>query len=136
MSSAPGLNDLSIPASQAEVAGIIDRGCEFEGNLCFRGTVRIGGAFRGQIYTPDTLIIAEGAKINAQISAGVVIISGEVNGSIQAKHRVEIHRPAVFRGDIFTPSLSVEEGVIFEGSSKMAHVPPTPAKSFLSPAKS
>jgi cytoskeletal protein CcmA (bactofilin family) len=106
---------------------VIDHGCEFEGKLCFQGTVRIGGTFRGEIFTPDTLIIGEGARVDAQIEAGIIIISGEVNGSLRAKHRVEIHRPAVFRGDILTPSLSVDEGVIFEGSSKMAHSQKAPA---------
>jgi cytoskeletal protein CcmA (bactofilin family) len=125
--------DLTVPATLAEVSGVLDHGCEFEGKLCFQGTVRIGGSFRGEIFTPDTLVISEGARVNGQIEAGVVIISGEVNGSVRAKHRVEIHRPAIFRGDILTPSLSVDEGVIFEGSSKMAHNPTTPAKSFLSP---
>jgi cytoskeletal protein CcmA (bactofilin family) len=123
--------NLSVPATLAEVSGVLDHGCEFEGKLCFQGTVRIGGSFRGEIFTPDTLVISEGARVHGEIEAGVVIISGEVNGTVRAKHRVEIHRPAIFRGDILTPSLSVDEGVIFEGSSKMAHTPAAPAKSFL-----
>lgn len=123
--------NLSVPATLAEVTGVLDQGCEFEGKLCFQGTVRIGGSFKGEIFTPDTLVISEGAHVNGQIEAGVVIISGEVSGTVRAKHRVEIHRPAVFRGDILTPSLSVDEGVIFEGSSKMAHTPAAPTKSFL-----
>jgi cytoskeletal protein CcmA (bactofilin family) len=123
--------DLNLPSTHAQVTAVIDHGCEFEGKLCFHGTVRIGGTFRGEIYTPDTLIIGEGARVDAQIDAGTIIISGEVNGSLKAKHRVEIHRPAVFRGDILTPSLSVDEGVIFDGSSKMAHSPTSPTRSFI-----
>jgi cytoskeletal protein CcmA (bactofilin family) len=128
-------SDLSVPATHNAVTGVIDQGCEFEGKLCFQGTVRIAGTFRGEIFTPDTLIVGEGARVQGEIDAGTVIISGEVNGTIKAKHRVEIHRPAIFRGDIFTPSLSVDEGVIFEGSSKMAASPATPARSFLSSTK-
>lgn len=125
-------SDLSVPATHPLVTAVIDHGCEFEGKLCFHGTVRIGGTFRGEIYTPDTLIIGEGARVDGQIDAGTIIISGEVNGSLKAKHRIEIHRPAIFRGDIVTPSLSVDEGVIFEGSSKMAHSPTSPARSLTS----
>jgi len=132
----PSKKDLSVPATDSGITGVIDQGCEFEGKLCFRGTVRIGGSFRGEIFTPDVLVIGEGASVQGDIDAGTVIISGEVNGSIRAKHRVEIHRPAVFRGDILTPSLSVDEGVIFEGSSKMAHSAGAPTKSFLSGGKS
>lgn len=112
-------SELSVPVSFNHVTAVIDQGCEFEGKLCFHGTVRIGGVFKGEIYTPDTLIISEGARVHAQIDAGIIIIGGEVNGSLRAKHRVEIHKPAIFRGDIITPSLSVDEGVIFEGNSKM-----------------
>lgn len=122
---------LVVPATHAAVTGVIEHGCEFEGKLVFQGTVRIAGTFKGEIYTPDTLIIGEGARVSAQIEAGVVIISGEVNGSIHAKHRVEIHKPAIFRGDILTPSLSVDDGVLFEGSSKMAQTAAAPSRSFL-----
>jgi len=129
-------SSLSVPTTHHSVTGVIDHGCEFEGKLCFQGTVRIGGVLRGEIFTPDTLIVAEGARVYANIEAGTVIISGEVVGSIRAKHRVEIHRPAIFRGDIATPSLSVDEGVIFEGSSKMVQSPAQPARSFISTNKS
>ncbi len=111
-----------MPATDTCVTAVIEQGCEFVGKLSFYGTVRIGGVFRGQVITPDTLIITEGARVEAEIDAGVVIVSGEVSGSIRATHRVEIYKPAVFRGDILTPSLSVEDGVLFEGSSKMVHV--------------
>lgn len=125
--------ELQVPSTLGAVTGVIERGCEFEGKLSFQGTVRIGGIFRGEIYTPDTLIVGEGARVTGQIEAGVVIISGEVNGSVRAKQRVEIHNPAIFRGDILTPSLSVDEGVIFEGSSKMAHTVTQPRESFMTP---
>jgi cytoskeletal protein CcmA (bactofilin family) len=130
-----GKSDLSTPVTHGAVSGVIEHGCEFEGKLCFEGTLRIGGTFRGEIHTPDTLIVGEGARVQGEIDAGTVIISGEVSGTIRAKHRVEIHRPAVFRGDILTPSLSVDEGVIFEGSSKMAQATTVPQRSFLTSSK-
>src|SRR3989338_593359 len=99
---------LDVPVTHYAVTGVIDQGCEFEGKLCFQGTVRINGVFRGEIFTTDTLIIGEGARVYGQIEAGIVIISGEVNGNVHAKHRVEIHNPAIFRGDILTPSLLVD----------------------------
>lgn len=117
--------DLSVPATHQSVTGVIDQGCEFEGKLCFQGTVRINGTFRGEIFTPDTLVVGEEARVYGEIEAGVVVINGEVNGNVRAKKRVEIHKPGIFRGDIYTPSLKVDEGVIFEGRSKMVHSPKT-----------
>ena len=114
------------PVADSQVTGVIDEGCEFEGKLCFQGSVRINGIFRGEIYTPDTLIVGEGARVQGKVQAGIVIIAGEVECSIEAKYRVEIHRPAIFRGEIETPSLSVDEGVLFDGKSKMIHHPEPP----------
>ena len=111
--------DLSTPLTDLDLTGVIDQGCEFEGKLCFRGTVRINGTFEGEIFTPDTLVIGEEGRVKGTIQAGVVILNGEFSGTLNAKHRVEIHKPAVFRGNIVTPSLQVDEGVLFEGSSKM-----------------
>ena len=112
---------LSIPSTHANLSGVLEKGCEFEGKLCFQGTLRIGGIFRGEIYTPDVLVVGDGARVSGEIDAGVVIINGEVNANVKARQRVEIHAPAIFRGNIITPSLQVDEGVIFEGSSKMVN---------------
>ena len=116
-------SSLTIPQGLNVMTGVLDEGCEFEGKLAFQGSVRIGGVFKGEIYTPDTLIVSETAKVQGSIEAGVVIVGGEVNANIKARHRVEIHAPAVFRGQIITPSLQVGDGVVFEGSSKMIQTP-------------
>lgn len=104
---------------QENVTAIIDKGCEFVGKLSFEGTVRIGGKFDGEIFTKDILIVNEGSVINAEIEADTVIINGEVNGNIKASGRVEIHSSGKLKGNIETPVLSIEEGVVFEGSTKM-----------------
>jgi cytoskeletal protein CcmA (bactofilin family) len=111
--------DLSIPNGAHELTGVLDRGSEFDGVLSFEGAFRIGGVFRGKIFTDDVLIIGEGAMVEAEIEVGTLIVSGELTGSVRAKDRVEIHHPAVFRGNIQTPSLMVADGVVFEGVSQM-----------------
>jgi cytoskeletal protein CcmA (bactofilin family) len=65
------------------------------------------------------VVISEGAIINADINANIIIIAGSVKGNIKASSRVEILKPARFEGIITTPSLIVEEGVIFHGTTKM-----------------
>lgn len=111
---------LSIPSGAHEVTGVLDKGSEFDGILSFEGAFRIGGVFRGKIFTDDILIIGEGASVDAEIEVGTLILSGELKGSVKAKERVEIHFPAVFRGNIQTPSLMVADGVVFEGVSQMS----------------
>jgi cytoskeletal protein CcmA (bactofilin family) len=106
-------------ATSNEICAIIEDGCRFEGNLSFNGVVRIAGIVTGSIFSNDTLIISEGAVINADINANVILISGTVKGNIKATSRVEIRKPARFEGTVTSPSLIVEEGVIFHGITKM-----------------
>lgn len=105
--------------SPGQVTALLDQGCTFDGRLTFEGTVRIGGAFRGEIFTNDTLVINPGAKVDAQIEADTVIISGRVKGNIFARRKVIMHPPAMFTGTVTTPSLRIDEGVVFEGASYM-----------------
>ena len=102
-----------------KITAIIDEGCKFEGNLSFNGVARIAGIVNGSIFSNDTLIVSEGAVINADINANIIYISGAVKGNIKASSRVEIRKPARFEGTITSPSLIVEEGVIFHGTTKM-----------------
>ncbi len=112
----------SSPAVSSDLNALLGRGSEFEGKLTFEGTVRIDGKFTGSIVTGDVLVVGEGAKISAEVTCGTIIIHGEVNGNIRAKNAVELHHPAKVRGNIESPSLVVEKGVIFEGQSKMENL--------------
>ena len=102
-----------------DISAIIEEGCKFEGNLSFNGVARIAGIVNGSIFSNDTVIISEGAVINADINANIILISGTLKGNIKASSRVEIIKPARFEGTITAPSLIVEEGVIFHGTTKM-----------------
>lgn len=102
-----------------QICAIIEEGCRFEGNLSFNGVVRIAGTVTGSIFSNNTLIVSEGAVINADINANIILISGTVKGNLKATSRVEIRKPARFEGTITSPSLIVEEGVIFHGVTKM-----------------
>jgi cytoskeletal protein CcmA (bactofilin family) len=98
---------------------LLGQGAEFEGKLTFAGTVRIDAKFKGSIVTNDVLVVGEHARIDADITCGTVIVHGEVNGNIKAKSAVELHHPAKVRGNVETPSLMLEKGVVFQGESRM-----------------
>jgi cytoskeletal protein CcmA (bactofilin family) len=105
---------------RGEATATIGRGSKISGKLHFDGTVRVEGSIDGEISAQGTMQIGERAVVNAQIAAAVVVIRGHVNGDVRARKRVEIHAPGKLRGNIFTPSLVIEEGVMFEGRCSMA----------------
>jgi cytoskeletal protein CcmA (bactofilin family) len=107
------------PTALGEITSLLGRGSAFEGKLTFEGTVRIDGRFRGEVFSDDTLVIGEGALVEAEIDVGEIIIQGTVVGNIKAKRSIEIHAPGRVKGDIHTPSLQIDKGVIFEGRSFM-----------------
>lgn len=113
------MSELEKQTSIQNVTAILDKGASFEGRLAFEGTVQIGGNFKGEIFTNDTLVINEGAEVTAQIEADTVIINGKVEGNVFARKRVVMQPPTVFRGTVTSPSLRIDEGVVFEGASYM-----------------
>ena len=110
------LQKITAPAATDLLLG---RGVRFEGKLTFAGTVRIDASFVGTIVTDDVLVVGEAARIDANITCGMIVVHGEVNGNIQAKAGVEIRAAAKVRGDLETPSLVIEKGALFQGASRM-----------------
>ena len=113
---------MALPAhlvAAEEVNTLLGRGSQFEGKLTFEGTVRIDGHLSGEIFSDDVLVIGEGAEVRAEIDVGTVIIKGTLVGNIRARNGVELHAPAVMRGNLSTPSLMIERGVVFEGQCTM-----------------
>ncbi len=102
-----------------EINTLLGRGATFEGKLTFEGTVRVDGKLKGEVFSDDVLIVGEGATVEAEIDIGEIIIQGTVVGNIRAKRGIEIHAPGRVKGDLHTPSLQIDKGVIFEGRSFM-----------------
>jgi len=102
-----------------EINAFLGKDTEFEGKFSFTGAVRIDGKFNGEIESSGTLIVGETATMQSQIHVADMIISGEVHGDVVAENKVEISVPGKLFGNIQTPKLVIEEGVIFEGKCKM-----------------
>src|ERR1700752_4260973 len=98
----------SIESTGGQLTALIDKGASFEGKLTFEGVVRIGGQFRGEIFTNDTLVINSGAQVKAKLEAETVIRSGTMKENIFPRRRVVIHPPATFQGTVTTPSLRID----------------------------
>lgn len=109
------------PLPATEITALLGRGTRFEGKLHFEGRVRIDGAFRGEIRSPDMLIIGEGADVEAEIEVGTVIVrGGTLQGNVRAAQSIELYVPAKVTGNLHSPEIFMDKGVQFSGTCTMA----------------
>jgi cytoskeletal protein CcmA (bactofilin family) len=94
--------------------------CRIEGTIEFEGTIRLDGRAKGKILSNGgTLIVGEKAVIHADIRVDSIIVMGEINGTIDAKKRVEVYKPGRVNGDIEAGVISIEPGGVFTGNCSM-----------------
>lgn len=102
-----------------EIKAFLGKGAEFTGKLIFNGAVRIDGDFSGEIFGEGTLVVGDGAHIEADVNVTSIIISGDIQGQIECRERIEIYPPGRVLGNVRTPRFIIKEGAIFEGTSRM-----------------
>ncbi len=108
-----------IAIDKADIKAFLGPGSKFEGKLSFDEMVRLDGSFSGEISSSDTLIVGESAEIEGSINVGALILSGRFKGDIKATTMVELRAPAQVEGSVETPSLKIDEKVLFNGEIKM-----------------
>jgi cytoskeletal protein CcmA (bactofilin family) len=94
---------------------IIGEGSIFDGRFYVNGSILIEGKFQGDIRTDDQLIVGPTGKVKTDIVARRVTIAGTLIGNIAASEEVSLLHTGKVLGNISTPKLTVEPGVITEG---------------------
>jgi cytoskeletal protein CcmA (bactofilin family) len=102
-----------------DTKAFLGKGAEFSGKLIFKGNVRIDGDFQGEIFGEGSLDIGEGAVVKANINVHSVYVGGDVEGKVDVKDKLNIHATGRLTGDVSTPVFIMEEGALFEGTSRM-----------------
>jgi cytoskeletal protein CcmA (bactofilin family) len=93
---------------------------ELDGEITFRDMLRVNGHIAGSVSSQrGTLIVDGGAKIDATVDVAIAVINGAVTGDIVARERVELGPTARIYGNIWTRSLAINSGAIFEGVCQM-----------------
>lgn len=106
-----------------KMTGFFDKDTEFRGELTFKGSFRIDGRFKGSIVSDSMLVIGDQGVVEADVKVSYLVINGEINGTLQAEDRVEIHARARVFGTIISPKLLVEEGALIEAKCQVGEIP-------------
>ena len=94
---------------------VLSEGDAFEGRLEMKGDGRLMGSFEGEIECAGELLIGSEARVDAQIRALHVTISGVVTGSLVARGRLKITATGSLHGDAEVAALVVQEGGVHHG---------------------
>jgi cytoskeletal protein CcmA (bactofilin family) len=94
----------------------------FQGRFMVQGNLRIDGTFEGKTLLVDQLQIGEKAKVKTNINATSVVVEGLVIGNVTANRRILLLSTARVLGDLKTPELIIQDGVVLEGRCTISHV--------------
>lgn len=88
-----------------------------KGEISGNEDLLIDGAVEGMVRLNERkLTIGPAANVKADISAGEVLIRGNLKGNIFARGRIEIKNDGSVTGDLTTPQVFIEEGAWFKGT--------------------
>jgi cytoskeletal protein CcmA (bactofilin family) len=101
----------SISTPSVEETTIIGERISIEGNIQGEGDLIIDGTVKGGIgLNKHHLTVGSKGRVEADIHAENVTISGRMTGNIKAGCKVEITKEADFNGEIRAKRISVEDG--------------------------
>ena len=107
--------------SSDSASNVIGENSFFTGTFIINGSLRIDGRFEGKYLQAEQLYIGHSGKIKTNINAVSVIVEGLIIGNINASSRILLMPTARVYGDIKTPELIIQNGVILEGRCTIAN---------------
>ena len=106
--------------AQSTIDCLIGSGTVIEGDLRFRGGLRIDGEVIGRVLAepgkPSLLVLSQNARVQGEIRAAHVVIDGTVEGPVQADELLELQPRARVSGDIRYSVVEIQHGAIVDGA--------------------
>ncbi len=111
-----------------KVTTVIGPETRVEGTLSAKSSIRVDGSVQGKIITPGEVIVGEGGKVEADVEAGNLTVSGVLAGNVEVRGRLEIKQGGTLRGDLRADKVIMEEGAFFDGRCSMSREEPKKGK--------
>jgi cytoskeletal protein CcmA (bactofilin family) len=117
------LKPIPSPETSAEKT-VIGENISIEGNIRGDEHLIIEGSMKGNIeMEKHNFAVGSKGRVEGEINAQSVRVSGQMIGNIKTKGKVEITKEADFMGEIRAKSISVEDGAYFKGSIELEREP-------------
>ena len=102
-----------------DIESVIAHGVEIKGDIISQGSLRIDGGVVGKLNIKGDVILGEKGRIKGEVKVDNLIVAGRVEGNVVASGRFEITANGYFKGEVTCSILTIEEGGILDGSSRM-----------------
>lgn len=103
---------------------IIGEKISIEGNIRAEENLTIEGFMKGSVeIAKHSFGVGSKGRVEGEIRANNVLISGLLHGKVNATGKVEITKNADFYGDIKAHSIAIEEGAFFKGEIELGRDP-------------
>jgi cytoskeletal protein CcmA (bactofilin family) len=105
------------------IDSLIGLSTTIEGNLYFKGGLRIDGIVKGNVIAnsdeTSMLVISEHAKVEGEVRVAYLVINGEIVGPVYSSELLELQPKARITGDVYYKALEMHGGAVVSG--KLTH---------------
>ncbi len=115
----PNAMQMSEMAEVDSQISVVAQGTIYKGEIQSDGNIQIFGRAEGTLTAKEDIWIAEGADVEATLTARRVIVAGRVSGTVKANSRFEALPQGVIEADVTAPSFVVHEGATINGKLSM-----------------
>jgi cytoskeletal protein CcmA (bactofilin family) len=105
--------------AKSAIDSLIGLSTRIDGNLYFRGGLRIDGEVHGNVIADpgesSVLVISEHARICGEVRCANMVINGQVVGPVYSSELVELQPNARIVGDVYYKLLEMHGGALVSG---------------------
>jgi cytoskeletal protein CcmA (bactofilin family) len=109
--------------SKSTIDSLIGMAMSIEGDVHFKGGLRIDGHVKGNVIADPSqismLVISEDAKVEGEVRVAHLVVNGEIVGPVFSAELLELQPKARITGDVNYKALEMHGGAIVTG--KLTH---------------
>jgi len=124
-----GLQVPEMPVVDGQIS-VVATDTVWKGELQSDGSLHVYGRVEGSLTAKEDIWIAEGATVDATLTARRVVVAGSVSGTVVASERFEALPQGQIHADVNASTFVVHEGAKINGQLKMAQAEGTTGSAY------
>ena len=105
--------------AKSAIDSLVGISCRIEGNLHFRGGLRIDGTVNGNVIAEpgeaSVLVVSEHASIIGEVRCANMVVNGRISGPVYCSELIELQPKARIVGDVHYKLLELHGGAVVSG---------------------